>query len=130
MDQEDHLAILRDETKFVIERIRAAVKLQLDYWDDPNKSPPNLSVAEFLRLLNFIPRNLEPRWEQRTSSQGKYGLTGEDRVFNINFEIIRGRNKHLYYLKGFFFDRGNLKGVCIQSFRLEKTISRQKLRII
>jgi hypothetical protein len=80
--------------------------------------------------MYFIPRGTAVRWEKRTSSKGKYGITGEDDVFNINFEIVRGRSRHLFYLKGFFFHKNDWKGVCIQSFRLEKTISRQKLRIL
>lgn len=131
MDQEDHLAILKDEAKTVVERIRAAViGLELEYWDDPNKSPPNLAEAEFRRLLNYIPLHALVRWEDRKSLQGQHGLTGEERVFNINFEITRGRYTHCYYLKGFFFDKENLKGVCVQSFRLDKSVSRQRLRVV
>ncbi len=130
VDQEDQLSILQDETKTAVERLRAAVHLELEYWDNPSKSPPNLSLAEFLRLVKFIPLNAEVRWKQRTSTKGQHGRTGEDQVFNINFEIVRGRHSYLYYLKGYFFDQGDLKGVSIQSFRLEAKRTRQKFRIV
>jgi hypothetical protein len=130
MSEETNLAILRDLTKGVVQRIRAAVQLELDYWDDPNKSPPNLSRAEFHRLLVYIPLNAHVRWEERKSSQGTYGDTGEDQVFNIEFEIQRGRKKFVYYLKGYFFEKDELKGICIQSFRLERSYNIQKLRVI
>jgi hypothetical protein len=128
--KEDHLAVLRDENKYVVERIRAASLLEMDYWCDPNKSPPNLSREEFKKLLVFIPITAPVRWERRTSDGGLYGRTGEDRVFNIEFEITRGRWRFIYYLKGYFFEKENLKGVCVQSFRLHKKMPKQFLRAI
>lgn len=113
MTREDNLSLLRDESKSVIERLRAAVKLELDYWNDPNKSPPNLTQDEFTKLLVYIPTNASIRWEKRKSINGIYGATGEDQVFNTEFEIIRGKFKFVYYLKGYFFEKDNLKGVCI-----------------
>ncbi len=120
MTREDNLKLLRDEGKSVIERLKAAVKLEVDYWNDPNKSPPNLSQEEFEKLLVFIPLNSPIRWEKQKSLSGTYGASGEDDVFNTEFEIIRGRFKFIYYLKG----------VCIQSFRLERKLPRSALRTV
>ena len=130
MNREDHLALLKDESRSVIERLRSAVLLELDYWSDPNKSPPNMAREEFERLLIYIPLNTSIQWKKRTSSSGTHGKTGEESVFNTEFEIIRGRYKYIYYLKGYFFDKDNLKGVCVQSFRLEKKLSRNILRSV
>ncbi len=130
MTREDNLKLLRDEGKSVIERLKAAVKLEVDYWNDPNKSPPNLSQEEFEKLLVYIPLSSPIRWEKRKSLSGTYGASGEDEVFNTEFEIIRGRFKFIYYLKGYFFEKGNLKGVCIQSFRIDRKLPRSALRTV
>lgn len=130
MTREDNLKLLRDESKSVIERLRAAVKLELDYWNDPNKSPPNLTQDEFNKLLVYIPMNASIRWEKRKSLSGTYGATGEEEVFNTEFEIIRGKFKFIYYLKGYFFEKDNLKGVCIQSFRIDKKLPRTALKSV
>jgi hypothetical protein len=129
MSKEDHLLVLRDESKYVVDRIRAAVQLELYYWKD-REDPPNLGEEEFRRILNFIPRGADVRWDERKSLKGPHGQTGEDKVFNVNFELIRGRFKFVYYIKGFFFDRDDLKGVCIQSFRIVSKINRTKLRVV
>lgn len=129
MSKEDHKAVLRDETRFIVERIQAAAKLDLVYWKD-RADQPNLDEEEFRKMLPFIPRNARVRWEAKKSIKGPHGRSGEDRVFNIEFEIVRGRFRLIYYLKGFFFDKNDLKGVCIQSFRLKNRINRTSLRII
>lgn len=131
MKPEDHLALLKDGSKSVIERIKSALQLkEVDYWSDPNKSPPNLARDEFEKLVVYIPLNVHVKWTDRTSDAGPHGKTGEDKVFNLEFEITRGRFRYIYYLKGYFYDQTDLKGVCIQSFRLEKKIPRSVLRAV
>lgn len=119
MSQDDHLLILRDPQRSVVDRIRAAVKSELVYWE--RKDKPNLARAEFERILPLIPQ-VPVSWSKRESKNGKYGATGEDQIFNFEFALSFGRMKHTYYLKGFFFEKENLKGVEIQSFRLERRI--------
>jgi hypothetical protein len=51
--KQEALVILQDTKKDIIERIRAGVKLELDFWDGRN-NPPNLSEEEFRRLLPLI----------------------------------------------------------------------------
>lgn len=131
MNTEDHLALLKDGSKSVAERIKSAIQLkEIDYWSDPSKSPPNLAREEFEKLVVYIPLNVLVRWTDRTSDAGPHGKTGEDKVFNIDFEIVRGRFRYIYYLKGYFYDKTNLIGVCIQSFRLEHKIARSALRAV
>ncbi len=122
MGPEDHKAILRDENKNVVERLRAAAKLELILWES-RSDPPNLSRAEFEKLLPFVPF-VDPKWAPRESSEGKYGLTGEDSVFSFEFQVSMGRKVSVYYLKGFFFEKTDLKGVEIQSFRLVRRLEK------
>ena len=119
MSPEDHKAILRDEKRNVVERVKSAAKLELIVWDK-RVEPPNLSRAEFERLLPYMP-NVVAKWAPRESTDGAYGLTGEDNVFSFEFRIVRGRRVYEYYVKGFFFEKNALKGVEIQSFRLERS---------
>lgn len=129
MNREEHLALLRDESKSVVDRIKSAIRLgEVDYWCDPNKSPPNLAREEFERLIVFIPSRILVRWEPRKSDGGPHGATGEDQIFEFEFEIPRGKYRFVYYLKGYFYDKSNLRGVCIQSFRIDRKINRGILR--
>ncbi len=124
MSPEDHKAILKDEKRNVAVRLKAAAKLELVIWEHRGKDP-NLSRSEFEKILPFIP-NVEPKWDKRESSDGKYGATGEDNVFSFEFQVTRGRKVFVYYLKGYFFEKNDLKGVEIQSFRRERTFEKGK----
>lgn len=92
----------------------------LDYWDDRGK-PPNLHKKNFLQVMDRVFSAIGLRWEKRKSFEGPYGLTGEDDCFFFDCEAsfggVHGVIEKRYFVKGYFFDKGNLKGVTIQSFR-------------
>lgn len=96
---------------------------ELEFWED-RRNPPNLSKDEFELIMARIEGPLNLKWVNRESGGGKHGTNGEKKCFKFNcvaefggvFEI---ESKH-YFVKGFFFDEGNLKGVTIQSFREEQ----------
>jgi hypothetical protein len=58
-----------------------------------------------------------PIWKPRRSTSGEHGMTGEDEVFNFEFNYIVIGKTISFYCKGYFFDKEDLKGVTIQSFR-------------
>ena len=95
---------------------------ELDFWED-RKDPPNLTADEFKLVMNRIeePKNLKSI--PRESTSGPRGHTGEDNCFKFNCEAEFGGvfeiEMKYYFVKGYFFDKGNLKGVTIQSFRGE-----------
>ena len=93
---------------------------ELDYWED-RANPPNLSVDEFLKVLERIEETAKVSWIDRISKNGPHGKTGEKNCFKINCEIKFGGifdiERKFYFIKGYFFDDGELKGVTIQSFR-------------
>jgi hypothetical protein len=80
---------------------------------------PNLAVHEFKRILPLVPVDVVPTWEPRHSQSGKHGSTGEKRIFKFDFEILLLGETHSFFLKGYFFEKDNLRGVEIQSFRRE-----------
>lgn len=92
----------------------------LDYWVDRG-DPPNLDRKNFLQVMDRVFSALDLRWDKRKSLDGPYGLTGEDDCFYFDCEAsfggVHGVIEKRYFVKGYFFDKGNLKGVTIQSFR-------------
>ena len=92
----------------------------LDYWET-RKRPPNLSIDEFFQVMRRIDQILKPKWIERKSTKGSHGERGEDFCFKficqIRFGGIFQIEEKSYFVKGYFFDKGNLKGVTIQSFR-------------
>lgn len=127
--KKQHLEVLRNTENDLLKRLKAAVRLELDYWSE-KKDPPNLTEAEFKIALNNIPGNYTVKYDVRKSGSGRHGRTGEQSVFYIEFKLPIRRNYVFYMIKGYFFDEGDLKGVCIQSFRVTKKISRTRLTIV
>jgi len=107
---------LADPTLSFVEKLRLAVKAELDYWEDRRISP-NLTEHEFRNLVNHIPVNTVPTWADRKSGAGPHGTTGESRVFMFNFEMKLFSRRSRFFVKGYFFDADRCRGVTIQSFR-------------
>ena len=109
MDDEvraSRLKILQDTNNDLLVRLRVAVLLELDYWE--NRDPPNIPREQFKILVNNIPGNYQLSWKKRDSEKGLYGKTGEASVFEIKFERRFGRNNRRYYIKGYFFEENDL----------------------
>ena len=65
--------------------------------------------------------------EPRKSTQGKYGKTGEKQIFKFDFQMTLLGKRSQFFIKGYFFEEGNLKGVEIQSFRKKSSL---KFRVV
>ncbi len=110
--------LLCDESIPFGRRLRFASSSELDYWEG-RQNPPNLSRNDFVRLVRLVPDNISNvKVTPRISLSGPHGLTGEEEVFKFEFNAIILGSRSRYFLKGYFFDKGNRKGVAIQSFRL------------
>jgi len=114
---------LNDETQslpFIKKLWLVIEKGELDFWED-RQNPPNLSVHEFIKILDRVDAIEKLSWVQRISKIGPYGKTGEDHCFKFECEIHFGGifeiEARRYFIKGYFFEKKKLKGVCIQSFR-------------
>ena len=97
-------------------------------WEDRN--PPNLGEKELKMLLGHIPGNTQPTWAARESQCGKHGETGDDEVFKFEFSTKLLGFEISYFVKGYFFDKNNCHGVCIQSFREVKRVRTSKMRLV
>ena len=95
---------------------------EIDYWEHRD-NPPNLSIDEFHLVLNRIDEAINLKWINRKSAAGPHGNTGEEACFKFNCEVQFGGifeiETKFYFMKGYFFDKDDLKGVTIQSFRQE-----------
>lgn len=113
---------LDEETDFIKKLRLAITEGELVYWSN-RTTPPNLEEQEFLTFVSKARLPLEPDLVPRLSTAGKYGQTGEDVCFQFEEQIAFLGKIKKYYMKGFFFEKGNLKGVAIQSFREVKNAS-------
>jgi hypothetical protein len=118
--------ILTDPLLPFARKLQIATASELIYWEE-RLEPPNLSIQEFKRVLPLIQSSATPLWEPRKSTQGRYGKTGEKKVFKFDFQITLFGKRHQFFIKGYFFEEGNLRGVEIQSFRKK---SNPKLRTV
>lgn len=110
------LVKLADPNITFLEKFRVASNLNMDIWVD--RDPPNLGEDELKRLLRYIPSNVSVTWVPRDSQSGPHGKTGDDDVFKFEFKVSMLGWDTVYFVKGYFFDKGACCGVCIQSFRV------------
>lgn len=123
-----NLGVLNDESQDLLARIRAGCRLELDYWVH-KVDPPNLTEAEFKMILANI-GEYRHEFQPRKSEAGPHGKTGEKQVFFLHFNLRHGRRVKFYIIKGYFFEEGNLKGVCIQSCRVTSDKPFRSLKIV
>ena len=125
MAEEQHLGaemekttheILTDPQLRFVRKLQLAASFELVYWEE-RLDPPNLSIHEFKRVLPLVPLSITPTFGPRKSTNGKYGKTGEKRIFKFEFQMTLFGKRHRFFIKGYFFEEGNLHGVEIQSFR-------------
>ena len=112
----DRHAKLTDPSLSFAAKLKLAVTFELEYWES-RQHPPNISINVFRSIVQLIPDSVSPKWRERKSAAGAHGLSGEEHVFNFDFSVTAFGQSVRFYCKGYFFDKGNLKGVTIQSFR-------------
>ena len=116
MDKADLKKTIESKKEPFLKKLKHAGLNELEYWE---KRPENLSRELLIKYLISIDETKEiyPDMSVRESDGGKYGQTGFKWVFKLkdNFQII-GRNIDIY-IKGFFFEEHDPRGVEIQSFK-------------
>lgn len=91
----------------------------LEYWKNRQT---NVSYDSMRQIVNYLPdggvnENFKMKWMKRESESGKFGLIGEKEVFEIKFRRNFMGKKKYFYLKGYFYPEGDIKGVELQSCR-------------
>jgi len=107
---------LQRESDFTRKLQKAITEGELVYWSK-RLHPPNLEEHDFRTFASKLRPPLQPDWVGRKSLSGKYGMTGENECFQFEKRVAFLGNIKNYYVKGFFFEKENLKGVEVQSFR-------------
>lgn len=89
---------------------------ELEYWWERG-NPPNEEPDVFRTFVRKLSGDIDPLWAKRKSEAGNNSLLGEKECFSFQHEISLFGSAKKFYVKGYFFDENNLKGVVIQSFR-------------
>lgn len=124
MNRQSKHEVLSDPNLPFRSKLLKATQFELVLWDQ-RKFKPNLGYNVFKNTIKHIPIDLHIEWETRRSKNGKYGDSGEPVCFKFEFNVHLFGAVTRYFVKGFFFEEHNLKGVEIQSFRevtLQNTI--------
>lgn len=116
MNKADLKVLIESNQELFLKKLKHAGLNELEYWE---KRPENLSRELLVKYLNSIDESNStyPEMSVRESDGGKYGETGFKWVFKLrdNF-LIMGRKTDIY-VKGFFFEIDDPRGVEIQSFK-------------
>ncbi|MBF0361864.1 MAG: hypothetical protein HQK49_12675 [Oligoflexia bacterium] len=110
--------LLEDRTVDLALKIKRAAANDLEYWDG-EKNPPNLPRKSFEIFLDYLEEGDVQNYsiDSRTSRKGKYGKTGLPWIFKFEHTTQILSVKKRYFCKGFFFEKSDLRGLEIQSFR-------------
>jgi predicted metal-binding protein len=111
-----HEKLSKDGISFSNKLKIVCMKGELDYWNR-RKNPPNESVDSFTKFVKMLRGDIKVKWVERISRNGGHAELGENDCFKFEKEVSNFGLKKKYFVKGYFFDKGNLKGVTIQSFR-------------
>ncbi|MBT3984563.1 MAG: hypothetical protein HOE90_24615 [Bacteriovoracaceae bacterium] len=116
MDKEELKNLIQDKQEDFLKKLKYAGLNDLEYWE---KRPENLSKEMLERYLNSLQvgRSVPLKMSPRESDEGKYSETGFKWVFSIEDEFEVMGHSIKIYLKGFFFEIDDPRGVEIQSFK-------------
>ena len=114
-------ALIEDKKESFLKKLKYAGLNELEYWE---KRPENLSREILVRYLKSIDetKSLFPEMSVRESLSGKYGETGFEWVFKYKDQFLMMSHEMEIYIKGFFFEVGDPRGVEIQSFKKSKSL--------
>jgi hypothetical protein len=113
--------LIKSNEELFLRKLKYSGLNELEYWE---KRPENLSRELLIKYLSSIDESnaIYPEMTMRESDGGKYGETGFKWVFKLRDRfLILGRNTEIY-LKGFFFEVDDPRGVEIQSFKKSSTL--------
>ena len=116
MNKSDLKILIESKHETFLKKLKYAGLNELEYWE---KRPENLSRELLVKYLSSIDesKNVFPEMSVRESDGGKYGETGFKWVFKLKDSfLIMGRKTEIY-LKGFFFEIDDPRGIEVQSFK-------------
>lgn len=116
MDKVELKNLIDSKTEFFLKKLKYAGLNELEYWE---KRPENLSRELLVKYLKSIDESKEyfPDMAVRESDGGTYGETGFKWVFMLRGSFLLAGRKTEIYMKGFFFEEQDPRGIEIQSFK-------------
>lgn len=125
MDKADFKVLMESNQELFLRKLKYAGLNELEYWE---KRPENLSRELLVKYLNSIDESNEtfPEMSIRESDGGKYGETGFKWVFKLRDSFLITGRKTEVYVKGFFFEIDDPRGVEIQSFKKSVALKQVK----
>lgn len=116
MNKIDLKNLIDSKTEHFLKKLKHAGLNELEYWE---KRPENLSRELLVKYIKSINESKDyfPEMSVRESDGGRYGETGFNWVFKLRDSfLIAGRRTEIY-LKGFFFEVDDPRGIEVQSFK-------------
>ena len=116
MNEADLKVLIESNQELFLKKLKYTGLNELEYWE---KRPENLSRELLVKYLNSIDESKEtyPEMSVRESDGGKFGETGFKWVFKLRDSFLVVGRKTEIYVKGFFFEIDDPRGVEIQSFK-------------
>jgi hypothetical protein len=119
MNKTELKVLIESKQELFLKKLKYAGLNELEYWE---KRPENLSRELLVKYLSSINEAIViyPEMSARESGAGKYGETGFPWVFKLKDSFLIVGRKTDIYLKGFFFEIDDPRGVEVQSFKKAK----------
>jgi hypothetical protein len=121
MDKAELQKMINSKEELFLKKLKYAGLNELEYWE---KRPENLSREILVKYLSSIDETKElfPEMSVRESDGGKYGETGFKWVFKFKDSFIVMGRKTEIYIKGFFFEENDPRGIEVQSFKKDTVL--------
>jgi hypothetical protein len=116
MKPEELRQLLNDRKQSLLKKLKYAASNHLEYWKERPGNLPGKLLVTYLRGIDhnkMISLTISPR----ESLKGKYGQTGFEWIFKYEEDFILWDRPTRIFVKGFFFEKDDPRGVEIQSFR-------------
>lgn len=125
MDKVELRILINSKNELFLKKVKYAGLNELEYWE---KRPENLSRELLVKYLKSIDEDKEyyPNMSARESDGGKYGETGLNWVFKLRDSFLLTGRRTDIYMKGFFFEEQDPRGIEIQSFK--KSVSLKSVK--
>ena len=125
MDRVDLRKLIESDKEPFLKKVKCAGLNELVYWENRTGNLPRELLEKYLNAIDDTKKTY-PELSARKSVGGKYGKTGFEWVFKFTDSFLIMGNKVDVYVKGFFFEKRDPRGIEIQSFKKSVILKRVK----
>lgn len=125
MSKVDLGKLIKSKEELFLKKLKHAGQNELEYWEKRPENLPREILVKYIDSINEA-KDFFPEIAVRESDGGRFGKTGFKWVFKLKDSfLIIGRRTDIY-LKGFFFEIDDPRGVEIQSFKKSFVLKKVK----